>query len=104
MRADLVVVPPPAFDQHPRFGEGVEDLTIKQLVAKRPVEALVGSIFRGGPGDLDSGIIKFRQMWNAALLQNFPAIPASYASSTVAPVWPRLKPRRTARSRCSGVP
>ena len=44
MGTDGVVVPPPGFDQHPRFGERVEDLAIEQLVAKRPVEALVVAI------------------------------------------------------------
>jgi len=44
VRADRVLMPPPGFDQHPRFGEGEEDLTIEQFVALRPVEALVVAI------------------------------------------------------------
>ena len=41
---DGTVVPPPGFDEHARFGERVEDFAIEQLVAKRPVEALVVAI------------------------------------------------------------
>ena len=41
MRADGVVIPPPAFDQHFGLGEAAEDLAVEQFVAKRPDEAFV---------------------------------------------------------------
>ena len=40
MRTDGVVVPPPALDDDPCFGEGVEDFSVEQLVAQPGVEAL----------------------------------------------------------------
>ena len=45
MRPDGVVVAPPRLDQHLGLREAVEDLTIEQFVAKRPVEALVVAVF-----------------------------------------------------------
>ena len=35
-------MPPPGFDQHLGFSQAIEDLTIEQFVAKRPVEAKGG--------------------------------------------------------------
>jgi hypothetical protein len=37
-------VAPPSLDQHLGFGEAVEDLAVEQLVAERPVEALIVAI------------------------------------------------------------
>jgi hypothetical protein len=31
-------MPPPGFDQHPGLGEAVEDFTIEQFVAQRPLK------------------------------------------------------------------
>ena len=39
MRADGVVVPPPALNDDLGFAQGVEDLAIEQLVAQAGVEA-----------------------------------------------------------------
>ena len=44
MRTDGVVMPPPGLDQHLGLGETVEDLAVEQLIAKRPVEALVVAV------------------------------------------------------------
>ena len=40
MWTDVVIVPPPALDDDPCFGEGVEDFSVEQLVAQTGVEAL----------------------------------------------------------------
>ena len=37
-------MPPPGFDQHPGLGEAVEDFTIEQFVAQRPIEAFIIAI------------------------------------------------------------
>jgi hypothetical protein len=39
-----VVVAPPSLDQHLGFGETVKDLAVEQLVAERPVEAIIVAI------------------------------------------------------------
>ena len=41
MRTDGIVMPPPSLDHHLGLGEAVEDLAVEELVAKRPIEALV---------------------------------------------------------------
>ena len=41
MWPDGVVMSPPGFDQHFGLGEAIEDLTIEQFVAKRPIEAFI---------------------------------------------------------------
>jgi hypothetical protein len=40
-------MPPPGFDQDVGLGEAVEDLAIQQLVAQRPIEALIVAVFPG---------------------------------------------------------
>jgi len=54
VRADRVVMPPPSFDQHLGLGGRVEDLTIEQFVAQRPIEAFVVAILpRRCRGDVE---------------------------------------------------
>lgn len=45
MWPDRVVVAAPGLDQHPGFSKAVEDLTVEQLVAKRPIKAFVVAVF-----------------------------------------------------------
>ena len=40
-------MPPPSFDQHLGLGEAVEDLTIEQFVAERPVDSQAHDLFQG---------------------------------------------------------
>ena len=49
MRPDGVVVLAPMLDQHLGLLEGVEDLTVEQLIPKLPVEALVVAVLPGAP-------------------------------------------------------
>ena len=44
MWPDGVVVAPPRLDQHSGLGEAVEDLSVKQLVTQRAIEALVVAV------------------------------------------------------------
>ena len=44
MWSDRIVVAAPSLDQHLGLGEAIEDLAVQQLVAKRPVEALVVAV------------------------------------------------------------
>ena len=56
--SDRVVVSPPGFDQHFCLGEAVEDLTIEQFIAKRPVEAFVVAILPGRSRRSKNGSVK----------------------------------------------
>ena len=49
MRPDRVVVLAPVLDQHLGLLEGVEDLTIEQLIPELPIEALVLAVLPGAP-------------------------------------------------------
>src|SRR5919112_873160 len=44
VRADVVVVPPPALDHDLRLAQAVEDLAVEQLVPELPVERLAVAV------------------------------------------------------------
>jgi hypothetical protein len=50
MRADLVVMTPPIFDDDPGLLQGIEDLAIEQFIPKLRVEALAIAILPGAAG------------------------------------------------------
>ena len=47
VRAHRVVVPPPGLNQYSGFAKAVDNLAVEQLVAQRPIEALVVAILPG---------------------------------------------------------
>ena len=50
MRPELVVMPPPSFDEHFSLLQCVEDLSIQQLIPELAVEALVVAVLPRAPG------------------------------------------------------
>ena len=56
MRSDLIVLPTPAFDEHPCFGQRVEDLSVQQLVPELPVERFHIAVLPRASGLDDQGL------------------------------------------------
>ncbi len=41
MRADLIVLPTPALDQHLSFQQGCKDLSVDEFISKLPVDGII---------------------------------------------------------------